>query len=328
MRPLLSIIIPIYNVEKYLERCLNSIATQTFKDFEVILVNDGSTDQSKFICEGFCEKDSRFKLINQINKGAGAARNNGIQNALGDYICFIDSDDWIEADYLEKIIYSRENYDIIFWGYTIDSPSQIEQHQLNELICNDRNKCYNAILDLKKHYEYGFTVTCLLKTEIIKQYNILFPTNIQLHEDIVFINKYCAYINSLRIIDLSSYHYMKYSETSLSRRYIPYDEAKNIAIEVFKSSKHWHNNYSLFNFELKGYINWLVISVINIYNGNNKLLNYKERISHIKMVLSEISKYNFDISYFPIGRKLIFSLKNPYLMDLSYSIIRRLRTLI
>jgi len=103
LNPKISVIVPIYNVEPYLEKCLLSIAHQTFKDFEVIMVNDGSPDGSALIAEKFVERYSNFKLISQPNMGLGCARNRGLELAKGEYVAFIDSDDCIKPDYLEKL---------------------------------------------------------------------------------------------------------------------------------------------------------------------------------------------------------------------------------
>lgn len=98
---MISIIVPVYNVEKYLVQCLDSIQYQTYKDFEVILVNDGSTDGSKEICENYCQGDIRFRLMNQTNQGQSVARNRGMQESTGDFITFVDSDDVIKEDMLD-----------------------------------------------------------------------------------------------------------------------------------------------------------------------------------------------------------------------------------
>lgn len=108
MIPLISVIVPVYNSEKTLDRCLNSILNQTFSDFEIIIVNDGSFDNSIKVIQKFVEKDSRIKLINQVNKGLGAARNIGIKNAKGKYIACVDSDDYIDFEMLEKMYNSIE----------------------------------------------------------------------------------------------------------------------------------------------------------------------------------------------------------------------------
>lgn len=106
----ISVIVPVYNVEKYLKRCINSILNQTFKNFELILVNDGSTDNSLNICKNYKEKDGRIQLISQTNKGLSAARNTGLKYAKGKYVCFVDSDDFIEKEYLSLLLSNIEKY--------------------------------------------------------------------------------------------------------------------------------------------------------------------------------------------------------------------------
>ena len=103
MKPLISIIVPIYNVEKYLSRCINSVLSQTFPDFELLLIDDGSTDKSGYICDGYAQKDSRIKVFHIENGGVSAARNYGLDNARGEWITFVDADDWIDKDMYYKL---------------------------------------------------------------------------------------------------------------------------------------------------------------------------------------------------------------------------------
>ena len=119
---MISVIVPVYNVEEYLEECLESIQNQTYTNFEVILVNDGSTDASKEICERFCRQDSRFYLINQENKGLSGARNRGMSESHGEFITFVDSDDVLKEDMLEQLIkqVTLDDIDIVECWYTND----------------------------------------------------------------------------------------------------------------------------------------------------------------------------------------------------------------
>ena len=119
---MISVIVPVYNVEEYLEECLNSIQHQTYTDIEVILVNDGSTDASKEICERYCQQDPRFHLINQENKGLSGARNRGMTESKGEFITFVDSDDVIKDDMLEQLLkhMTSEEMDIVECWYTND----------------------------------------------------------------------------------------------------------------------------------------------------------------------------------------------------------------
>ena len=111
---MISVIVPVYNVEEYLEECLESIRKQTYKDIEVILVNDGSTDGSREICERFCQVDSRFRLINQENQGQSVARNRGFKESVGQYIMFVDSDDAVKENIVEVLLsYMKADVDLV-----------------------------------------------------------------------------------------------------------------------------------------------------------------------------------------------------------------------
>ena len=110
MKNLISVVIPVYNVEKYLNKCVDSVLQQTYSEIEIILVDDGSTDKSGKICDNYIKKDSRIKVIHKENGGLSSARNAGIENAIGEFICFIDSDDFIELEMLEKLVKSMLDY--------------------------------------------------------------------------------------------------------------------------------------------------------------------------------------------------------------------------
>lgn len=119
--PAVSIIIPAYNAEKYLERCLNSIAAQTFKDFDVIIVDDGSTDDTPLLADNYAQKDTRFRVIHQVNKGVAAARQAGFEAAVGTYMLHVDSDDWIEEDMLNQMVEcaNAQSADMVICDFTI-----------------------------------------------------------------------------------------------------------------------------------------------------------------------------------------------------------------
>lgn len=105
----ISIIVPVYNTEKFLEKCLNSLINQTLKDIEIICINDGSTDKSLQILEKFANKDKRIQIINQTNSGLSVARNIGIKKAKGEYIGFVDSDDWVDLNFFEQLYINVKN---------------------------------------------------------------------------------------------------------------------------------------------------------------------------------------------------------------------------
>ena len=195
----ISIIIPIYNCEKTLERCLNSIQTQTFTDFECLLINDGSKDKSEDICRTYCQKDSRFCLYSQQNTGVSAARNLGIENALGDYIFFVDGDDWLESNTLQALYenISIYNCDIVQCGYVLTDGN----------VVFDRVTYEEGYFDINKH----FLNSCwgkLIKKELLIKNDINFPVGIALAEDMHF--SLLAYLNSSKTYVLKDCFYNYY----------------------------------------------------------------------------------------------------------------------
>lgn len=166
----ISVIIPVYNVEKFLTKCLNSVISQTLKDIEIICINDGSTDNSLEILNNFARTDKRIKVINQENSGPSVARNTGLEIAKGEYISFVDSDDWIDLDFLEKLYNAAKKYDADIavcgikrlksykWKYHLQISKEEFTQDTNRkfLLCSVPEKCYiwNKIYklsELKKH---------------------------------------------------------------------------------------------------------------------------------------------------------------------------------
>ena len=178
--PKISIIVPVYNVEKYLRRCLDSIVAQTFNDWECILIDDGSPDNSGAICDEYAEKDSCFRVIHQKNAGVSAARNAGLDVARGEWISFVDSDDWCTLDMLESLLHSAEENDaeVVIGGYSL----------------NDGNKDYETRLppegkmSMPKYFDgkWQGPWAKLIKKSFLHKFNIRFPEGISLAEDLFF----------------------------------------------------------------------------------------------------------------------------------------------
>ncbi len=168
----ISVVVPVYNVEKYLETCLNSIINQSYKNLEIIVVNDGSTDNSLEICKKYQKLDNRIILIDQKNKGLSAARNVGILKATGDYIHFIDSDDFITLNYYEKMLeaLSDTDADIVVGGFYYEKYKESS-------IKYDSVYCYTGMEDkfIKSQlYFKRFVWRYLIKRSLLKDNNILF----------------------------------------------------------------------------------------------------------------------------------------------------------
>lgn len=144
--PTISIIIPVYKVEKYLSKCLDSIAAQTFTDWECILIDDGSPDASGKICDEYAQKDSRFVVIHKKNAGVSAARNDGLKNARGKWISFFDSDDTIDKETYEDSLKVAEekNADLVQWGIILETDGKEIK----------RNSCKEGLLEAEDLFEY------------------------------------------------------------------------------------------------------------------------------------------------------------------------------
>jgi glycosyltransferase involved in cell wall biosynthesis len=182
-KPTVSVIIPVYNSEKYLKKCLDSIVNQTLKNIEIIIINDGSNDNSEDIVKSY--KDTRIKYIAQENKGVSAARNLGMDIATGKYISFIDSDDWVDLDFLEKLYTTAEKYnaDIAVAGIIRDRNNRIKSYLKfeNEIITNDKFQK----LSLCDVPEISYVWNKLYKSSSLKKINLKFEKN-RIYEDVLF----------------------------------------------------------------------------------------------------------------------------------------------
>lgn len=223
-----SVIIPIFNAEKCIDRCMKSIYAQTFTDYEIILVNDGSTDRSADICRGYAESDDRIVLIDKENGGAGSARNAGIEVATGEYVYFCDADDQISRDLLSKAYSAAEKHSADLTVFSINRKtlnsktgeiiSEKSIPQKNEVF-KDKESFRSSFSKL--YYEgvlFGGPVNKLFKSDIIKNNNILFP-DLKRGQDEIFNLLYYRYVSSCVIIPDVLYTYFSYDQRSKNRKY-------------------------------------------------------------------------------------------------------------
>ena len=169
----ISVIIPVYNVEKYLKRCLDSVINQTYRNLEIILVDDGSKDKSGKICDEYAQKDKRIIVIHKENGGVSSARNKGLDICIGDYISFIDSDDWIEEDFFEYVVNNAKDNDLLIFDYYITngkSTKWIKYRKTKFEISKDE-----CLIELTKAKLQSYLWVMIFKSELF--YNIRFPQN-------------------------------------------------------------------------------------------------------------------------------------------------------
>ncbi len=205
-RMLFSIVIPIYNTEKYLENCIISVLNQTYKDFEVLLINDGSTDGSGEICEKFASKDNRIKVIHKNNSGVSSARNKGIDNASGDYIIFVDSDDIVNKELLDTVFkqINKNNCDIV--SYRFDKKNSNNEDNVIEFTALNKVEIKLKFNDI---YEVGVGSVCTqaYNLNMLKLYNIYFNNEIALNEEVFFNLKCFEVMKSFEFINKVLYKY-------------------------------------------------------------------------------------------------------------------------
>ena len=200
---MISVIVPVYNVEEYLEECLESIRKQTYQDIEVILVNDGSTDGSQAICEYFCQTDKRFRLINQKNQGQSVARNHGVKESLGEYIMFVDSDDVIKANILDVLLsYMKADVDLVECSL-VRNQEELHKNKLIRVIFEGNSTA--AIIKCIALKEVNYSPCAkLYRREIIEKVPFLEGV---IYEDVYTGINFLKNIRKMVVVDLTGYYY-------------------------------------------------------------------------------------------------------------------------
>ena len=308
----ISIIVPIYNVEKYLRKCLESVVNQTLKDIEIICINDGSTDNSLAILKEYAQKDARIKIINQENSGVSASRNKGIELATGEYLMFLDSDDWLDLKALE-ILYkeiSINKCDIVKFGIAeVYNNNNIKMHDTNNLL----SKKYEELPLESQIYLHLFCWDKIYKTNFIKNNSVNFPLNIKTSEDCVF--SILTLLSNAKIKNITDvlYYYNKTNITSATA--YPSDAISTDLAGL----KYLHTNTLFQNADSKikyaiinkwiGTAIWYKSNYPKI-NYNNQIKNYIKYLNstYTKLELKKISNYKHLKGKNKLGT--IFSVKN------------------
>ena len=317
-----TVVIPVYNVEKYLDRCLKSIVNQTYKNLEILLIDDESPDRCPEICERWAKSDKRIRVIHKKNAGLGMARNTGIDNATGDFICFVDSDDYIGLDTIEKAYRTAVGCqaDVVYYGYNsvntegivtkeykpeIDKlvyvGKEVAEEILPELISPDYSKGKKANLMLS-------ACTALFSMDLINSIHWRFVSEREIiSEDVYSLMNLFGYVTCVGILPEAMYYYC-YNTTSLTRSYRKdryegikafYDQVL-ILCEGLKYPKIIMTRFA--SVYLAFVIATLKIIVLSDDNIFEKIRNIRETIKdmHLKKVLSEI-----DMKIESKSRKLI-----------------------
>lgn len=308
-----SIIIPIYNCESYLVTCLNSVKQQTYKNIEVLLVDDGSQDKSVDICQKFVEIDNRFLLFKKENGGVSSARNLGITKSSGDFITFVDGDDWLDENAISNMVDSQRQNDA---DIVCASLNTIWPHANEKVLLPDMKSNLN---DKKNTCEVLYTihegsVAKLYKKEIIDKYNMIFNEAVSNGEDSIFIHEYFSLCNSINFIAKVVYQYNKLENNTLVSRY-NHDLEKWRTIELaarLKAYKIWSRTTE----EYKNYKNmrstYVLEELIDYYSEKsddifeNRILDfYNNNNLLIDECTSEYSMYLRDNKLLELKKRYI-----------------------
>ena len=345
-----SIIVPIYNVEKYLERCLESLINQTFKDIEIIALNNGSTDNSLNILKKYESKDTRLKIINSDNRGVSDARNRGINEAKGKYVVFVDSDDWIENNMVEVLHNTiiENDCDLVMCTYVrefenhskekvFDLP-QVNLYVHDEVKSQLLRKLIGPIDSELSNPEYldalGTAWAKMYKTSILKQKNLKFIdlNEIGSGEDILFNIYVFNEVKKVILLNKPMYHYWRGNKNSITSRYIPnFIDKRRIYFNYMK--KFIKENQLGREYEV-ALNNRICISVLGMglleCSKSNKI-SVLNKVKNIKRILNEeyihTAYKELELRYFSIHWRIFYFFNKYKLAISSYLMINGIEVL-
>ncbi len=319
-----SIIIPAYNSEKYLKRCINSICNQTYKNIEIIIIDDGSTDDTFNICEEYAKRDDRIKFIHKKNEGVSVARNRGIKSANGKYIMFVDSDDWIENNAVEICIKYMEDYNAQIGQFNYyfshnDKEIKRESFITDIILAGEKEKneieCDILFPYFNKKVKYGKIRGCWSKiflTKFLIDNNIKFQENLSIQEDTVLFLQAINKVNTIIFFNEYLYHYFQNGE-SVTKKYDDNKLTKNEAtIKVINKLFEKNKNKKLKKAIQLLYWELLLSAILTqIYNEKN-ISKYKDKKNLLKKVLKKQAYKNAmklnTIKFLNFKQKIIFLL--------------------
>ena len=285
MSQLISIIVPVYKTEKYLDKCVESIVSQTYTNLEIILVDDGSPDNCPKMCDEWAEKDNRIKVIHKVNDGLANARNSGIEMCTGDYVMFVDSDDYIELDMAEFLLdlILKNNSDISRCGLVLSFENgNTKKYENNNLIYPSKNE---LLIDLiNENYNGGIVCNKLYKTSLIKK--VQFEKKDGASEDIMFNYKVYALTQKVVFYDIPKYHYVIRSQS------ITNSEFSEGAFSILRAKQFMLNdqreNYEVIPYFIRGYVVSAFIVLSGVISNQKCLDKYDDLRKSILKYKKEI----------------------------------------
>lgn len=319
MTPLISIIVPVYKAEKTIKECIDSILIQSLSDFELLLIDDGSPDKSGIICDEYVSLDSRVRVFHQNNRGVSAARNVGLENALGQFICFVDSDDKVLSSYIKDLYDSIQDQHLcvlVFHGFMKVCDGKTSQQTIISNRVVYKENLISAFIE-EKIGELGYTCSKLYQKDVIDQYNIRFDERICFCEDLLFLLDYIRYVDCIYFEDKHNYVYQISSNYSLINRMHSFEQ-EYICFKEYEKKMDYY--LKLFKVDLNAIpvsrhtLSMCFQRALKADYQLNVHVDRKIRLKHLHQLLEEnraFAKFSY-LPYYKIDRLGKFLLMNCY----------------
>lgn len=318
---MISVIVPVYNTEQYLDRCIQSILAQTYTDFELLLIDDGSADSSGAICDKYAEQDSRVRVFHKENGGVSSARNMGLDNAKGEWIAFVDSDDWVLDSYLYNLVSHSHNVDLVisYAEYLYSNGERKKEEYASRMVSNEIDVLFTEN-DLSWHTSPWAK---LFNKKFCDQ--LRFIEGMHIGEDLVFLYTYILKCDKIYVSNDTDYIYFVESQNSLTKRvnqlkneFLSYVNVRDIVDKLIKEKNISHPKaISNLGWTVAYYVRRVLNAIY--YDGEDRTLG--SRIDSIKSL--DINTYVKYIGATSIREKLYrYILKREYFI--LYDIVRRI----
>lgn len=296
-----SVVIPVYNIAPHLRQCLDSVLGQTLKEIEVICVDDGSTDDSPAILRDYAAKDGRLRVITQTNAGPGVARNAGMEQASGEYLIFLDSDDWFEPNFLENMLYTAERYkaDVTICK-TVEFDTATEEELPSDWMLKTRYVPGESFVPAQAaehlfQFTYGWPWDKLYRMDFVRLHGLHYPA-LRNSEDLVFVFPSLALAQKIAILDHVHVHHRVRRMTSVSNSRHLDPEMPYEALSLFRDGLKENNLYALYE---QSFLNWAMEFLVwNVANMGSKEAQkvYFQKLKKVWLPEMEFDRY--PMSYF------------------------------
>lgn len=310
MKELVSIIVPVYNCEKYLEECITSLINQDYPNIEIILVNDGSKDNSGQICDYYAGKDNRVRVIHKKNEGVSSARNRGIAEAKGTWLTFVDADDWVTTDYISSMYFYVDNQTDLVIGRTIafrDNKKMPDGYRglEVEIFSLERKKelfmsIFNDNIKLMKFPHISTCSAKLIRLSVVRSNNISYSKDLKYYEDALFNMQLISLSHVVKMIDKEIYMYRLHSLSSTKRYDASTVKNYEVVYNAFEESQ-FNNIYEQFEdvFKIKN----LHTILLNYHNSNSDSVDFIKELCSSDTYRNSIK--NVELKLLPKRRKLL-----------------------